>query len=262
MESNEVEAITNNVLGTRNVVEAAVADGGRALRADLHRQGGQPHQRHGRVEARGGAAGHARGAGARPRERQEQRACLPLAALRGAVRQRAGQPGQRGAVLPAADRRGRAGDGHRTPRCTRYFMTIPEAVQLVLQAAALGKGGEVFVLDMGEPVRIVDLAHDLIRLSGLEAGTRHRDRVYTGLRPGEKLFEELFLENEDYSRTRHEKIFVCRNGAERVEGESSQVAVDALIAAAQRGRGGGGAAAACRSWCRSIGERHGDTVMG
>ena len=78
--------------------------------------------------------------------------------------------------------------------------------------------------------------------------------MYTGLRPGEKLFEELFLENEDYSRTRHEKIFVCRNGAAHVEGERLQVAVDALIVAAQRGDAGrcGGC---CGWWCRSTGGR-------
>ena len=123
------------------------------------------------------------------------------------------------------------------PDMRRYFMTIPEAVQLVLQAAVIGKGGEVFALDMGEPVRIADLAHDLIRLSGLEAG-HDIEVMYTGLRPGEKLFEELFLENEDYSRTRHEKIFVCQNGAERVEGERLKVEVDTLVAAAQRGEAG------------------------
>ena len=86
-------------------------------------------------------------------------------------------------------------------------MTIPEAVQLVLQAAVLGQGGEVFMLDMGEPVKIVDLARDLIELSGLEVG-RDIDIAFTGMRPGEKLFEELFIPGETYQRTAHHKIFV------------------------------------------------------
>ncbi len=94
------------------------------------------------------------------------------------------------------------------PDMVRYFMTIPEAVQLVMQAGALGEGGEIFMLDMGEPVKIVDLARDLIELSGLEEG-RDLDIEFTGLRPGEKLFEEMFLEGEDYKRTWHQKIFIA-----------------------------------------------------
>lgn len=92
-------------------------------------------------------------------------------------------------------------------RVIRYFMTIPEATQLVLQAGCLGKGGDIFVLDMGEPVRILDLAIHLIRLSGL---TPHEDIeiCYTGLRPGEKLFEELLIEGEGVLPTSHEKIRV------------------------------------------------------
>ena len=93
------------------------------------------------------------------------------------------------------------------PEMTRYFMTIPEASQLVLQAAAMGKGGEIFILDMGEPVKIVDLARDLIRLSGLNPDV-DIDIVFTGIRPGEKLFEELSTSQEHMTHTAHDKIFV------------------------------------------------------
>ncbi len=92
---------------------------------------------------------------------------------------------------------------------TRYFMTIPEAVSLVIQAAAMGNGGEVFVLDMGEPVKIVDLAKDMIRLSGLELG-RDIEIVFTGMRPGEKLHEEIFFDEESMVATRHNRIYVSR----------------------------------------------------
>jgi FlaA1/EpsC-like NDP-sugar epimerase len=88
---------------------------------------------------------------------------------------------------------------------SRYFMLIPEAAGLILQAGAMGEGGEVFVLDMGEPVKIVDLAKNLIRLSGKELGV-DAEIVYTGLRPGEKLHEELVIEGEDVVRTTHPKV--------------------------------------------------------
>jgi FlaA1/EpsC-like NDP-sugar epimerase len=91
------------------------------------------------------------------------------------------------------------------PEMCRYFMTIPEASQLVLQASSIGKGGEVFVLDMGEPVKIVDLARNLILLSGFQPD-RDIKIEYTGLRPGEKLFEELNLQDEHFERTSHTKI--------------------------------------------------------
>jgi len=93
------------------------------------------------------------------------------------------------------------------PEIERFFMTIPEASQLVLQAAAMGKGGEIFVLDMGEPVRIVDLARDLVRLSGL--GIDDIEIVFSGLRPGEKLYEELYFNDEEMQSTPHPKLFVA-----------------------------------------------------
>lgn len=94
---------------------------------------------------------------------------------------------------------------------TRYFMTIPEAAQLVLQAGAYAEGGEIFVLDMGEPVKIYDLAENLIRLSGLEPGKDIKIEV-TGLRPGEKLYEELLMNEEGLTETKHKKIFIGKPG--------------------------------------------------
>lgn len=93
------------------------------------------------------------------------------------------------------------------PEITRYFMTIPEAVQLVIQAGAMTKGGEIFVLDMGEPVKIVDLAKNLIKLSGFEEDVDICIE-FTGLRPGEKLYEELLMSEEGLTDTSHEKIFI------------------------------------------------------
>lgn len=93
------------------------------------------------------------------------------------------------------------------PEATRYFMLIPEAVQLILQATALGKGGEIFVLDMGEPVKIYDLARDLIKFSGLRPGT-DIEIEFIGLRPGEKLYEELLTREEGLTKTVYDKIFV------------------------------------------------------
>jgi FlaA1/EpsC-like NDP-sugar epimerase len=95
------------------------------------------------------------------------------------------------------------------PDMRRFFMTIPEASQLVLQAATMGKGGEIFILDMGEPVRIVDLAEDLIRLSGLRPG-EDVEIQFSGVRPGEKLYEELSVADESADKTYHPKIFVGR----------------------------------------------------
>lgn len=113
------------------------------------------------------------------------------------------------------------------PEISRYFMTIAEAGQLILQAAVLGEGGEIFVLDMGQPVRISYLAEQLVRLAGKEPG-RDIDIVYTGLRPGEKLFEELFHADESYANTGHEKIFLARNGMANVD------ELESLVQAAER----------------------------
>jgi FlaA1/EpsC-like NDP-sugar epimerase len=120
--------------------------------------------------------------------------------------------GSRGSVLPLFLDQLKHGEAltvtHKEMK--RYFMTIPEAVSLVLQAAVIGNDGEVMVLDMGEPVRLLEFAEELIRLHGLEPYKDIDVRV-TGLRPGEKLFEEILTAEEGTDASRHEKIFVARN---------------------------------------------------
>ena len=115
------------------------------------------------------------------------------------------------------------------PEVTRYFMTIPEAVQLIVQAGALGRGGEIFVLKMGQPVRIADLARDLIVLSGKDPA--EIEIRFTGLRPGEKLYEELITAGEDVLETGHDKIMVLRSEKVQIERDEK---LEALLRAARR----------------------------
>ena len=119
--------------------------------------------------------------------------------------------GSRGSVVPLFKKQIASGGPVTVthPKVIRYFMTIPEAVQLVIQAGALAKGGEIFILDMGDPVKIDDLARDMIRLSGLTPG-EDIEIKYTGLRPGEKLYEELLLSEEGITATKHDRIFVAK----------------------------------------------------
>jgi FlaA1/EpsC-like NDP-sugar epimerase len=118
------------------------------------------------------------------------------------------------------------------PEIYRYFMTIPESVQLIMQAGAMGQGGEIFILDMGEPVRIVDLARDMISLSGLDPDKDIRIE-FTGLRPGEKLFEELLTSGEEIKSTLHEKIKVA--GSESVNWSLLLDKVDGLLGSLTNG---------------------------
>ncbi|GAB6095164.1 nucleoside-diphosphate sugar epimerase/dehydratase [Desulfatiferula olefinivorans] len=126
--------------------------------------------------------------------------------------------GSAGSVLPLFKRQiERGGPVTVThPEVTRYFMTIPEAAQLILQAGAMGEGGEIFILDMGEPIKIDHIARDLIRLSGLEPGKDIRID-YVGLRPGEKLYEELITEGEGIVPTEHKKIMVLRGEVQNLQ---------------------------------------------
>lgn len=119
--------------------------------------------------------------------------------------------GSRGSVIPNFKQQIAAGGPVTVthPEMVRYFMTIPEAVQLVIQAGGLARGGEVFILDMGKPVKIVDLANDLIRLSGFEPGVDIQIQ-YSGIRPGEKLFEELLTKEEGITSTKHNRIFISK----------------------------------------------------
>lgn len=204
MEMNVADAVTNNVLGTRTLIEASIAAGVQHFVLISTDKAVRPSS--------------VMGATKRVAELIVQDAATRTGRAYVAVRF-GNVLGSRGSVVPLFQQQ-IANGGPVTvthPEMRRYFMTIPEAVQLVLQAAALGQGGEIFVLDMGEPVRIVDLAKDLIRLSGLEP--EHDIEIrFTGMRPGEKLYEELFDPSENHRRTKHEKIFVSVNGQGDVPG--------------------------------------------
>jgi FlaA1/EpsC-like NDP-sugar epimerase len=202
MECNVEDAITNNVIGTLNVVKAASAGNTDRLVMISTDKAVRP------VNVMGAT------------KRISEMIVLDAAHRTGkafSVVRFGNVLGSRGSVVPLFKRQIALG-GPITithPDMKRYFMTIPEAVHLVLQAAAMGQGGEVFLLNMGQQMRIVDLAEDLIRLSGLEPG-KDIEITYTGIRPGEKLSEDLWEEGTQYQKTPHPDIF-------RVEAEESNI---------------------------------------
>ncbi len=116
------------------------------------------------------------------------------------------------------------------PDATRYFMTLPEAARLVIQSGAMGKNGEIFVLDMGKPVRILDLATEMIRLAGREPGV-DIELQFIDLRPGDKLHEELLSHVEGVRSTRHRKIFIAR--PDRIDPHTLNSAIDDLARLAE-----------------------------
>jgi FlaA1/EpsC-like NDP-sugar epimerase len=216
MEENVVEAITNNVLGTKNVVDASVRSGVKHFVLISTDKAVRPT--------------NVMGATKRVAEHVVHDAAIRH--RRNFVAVRFGNVlGSQGSVVPTFVRQIREG-GPLTvthPEMRRYFMTIPESVQLVLQAASIGKGGELFMLDMGEPVKVVDLARDMIRLSGLEEGV-DIEIEFTGIRPGEKLYEEMFFSHEVAEPTAHPKILRARNALQETLGYAA--AIDEMITAA------------------------------
>jgi FlaA1/EpsC-like NDP-sugar epimerase len=199
MEDNLAEAISNNVLGTRNVLNAAMAVNVEHFVMISTDKAVNPTS--------------IMGASKRVAELLVHQAAQISQKTYLAVRF-GNVLGSRGSVVLTFQQQIAAGGPITVtdPEIRRFFMTIPEAVQLVLQAATLGHGGEVFTLDMGEPIKIVDLARDMIELSGLEVG-QDIDIVFSGLRPGEKLYEEMFIPGEQYERTIHNKIFIACNAS-------------------------------------------------
>ncbi len=219
MELNPEEAITNNVLGTRNLARAATLTGVRRFVMISTDKAVNPSS----------IMGASKRAAERVIQLETERSDTEFATVRfGNVL------GSRGSVVPILKRQiERGGPVTVThPEVTRYFMTIPEAVQLVIQAGAMGGKGSIYVLDMGEPVRIMDLAHSLIRLSGLVPDQDIKITI-TGLRPGEKLQEELLTAEEGTSLTKHARIFMAAQSPPPVPDMDARL--DALIEAAQKG---------------------------
>jgi FlaA1/EpsC-like NDP-sugar epimerase len=257
MELNPSEAITNNVFGTKNLVDLSIKHEVKHFVMISTDKAVNPTS--------------VMGMSKRVAEMVVLRAARNTNRSSFSVVRFGNVLGSRGSVVPVFKKQIESGGPITVthPDINRYFMTIPEAVQLVLQASVMGQGGEIFMLDMGEPVKIVDLAKDLIRLSGYKVGEeiyqvpvnstpfniqladkrartqkQHLDRnskypssnqidiVFTGLRPGEKLFEELLIQGEKCQPTHHKKLFVVKNACGFIP-ESLDLALQKLHHAAE-----------------------------
>ncbi len=222
MEENPAQAVLNNIIGTRNLINLAV-DYGVSYFVNISTDK---------------AVNPTSVMGASKRISEQVVKWGALQAKNGEifVSVRFGNVlGSRGSVIPIFKDQIRSGGPVTVthPDMIRYFMTIPEASQLVLQAAALKENGSIFVLDMGEPVNISDMARDLIRLSGLEPD--HDVKIeYTGIRPGEKMFEELLTAEEGTQMTKYDKVFVAKNGY-AYDAKEFSVKLDELLTLALEG---------------------------
>ncbi|MWJ27519.1 NAD-dependent epimerase/dehydratase family protein [Halomonas sp. ZH2S] len=202
VEFNLVQGVSNNVFGTLHLAKAAMAAGVETFVVVSTDKAVRPT--------------NAMGASKRLTELICQAFAYAQSGTRFCMVRFGNVLGSSGSVVPVFRKQIEQGGPIKVthPDITRYFMTIPEAAQLVIQAGAMGEGGEVFVLDMGEPVRIHDLARNMVRLSGLEVKDAEHPEgdieiVYSGLRPGEKLFEELLI-GHDVSKTRHDRIMTSK----------------------------------------------------
>lgn len=220
METNPEEAVFNNIVGTKNLVRLALAHGVTHFVNVSTDKAVNPSS--------------VMGASKRMAELIVEDAASDATDGQTFVSVRFGNVlGSRGSAVPIFKNQIKNG-GPVTithPEMMRYFMTIPEATQLVLQASALGRNGETYILDMGEPVKVLDLVRDLIRLSGLEPEV-DIPIVFTGIRPGEKLFEELMTVEERQDRTEHDKIFIAKPNP--VAREALERALEVLVEAAIR----------------------------
>ncbi|MFD1731397.1 polysaccharide biosynthesis protein [Deinococcus malanensis] len=218
MEEAPSEAILNNVVGTQNVVELCLEFGvGRLVNVSTDKAVNPTS---------------VMGASKRVAEMVVSAGAARARETQAFVSVRFGNVlGSRGSVVPTFMAQIRAGGPITVthPEMVRYFMTIPEAARLVLQAGGLAENGKVYVLNMGDPVKISDLAHDVIRLSG----ARNVDVVYSGIRPGEKLYEELLTSGEGVGATTHSEIYSAQLG--QVDSQSIGQAVRTLRTYAERG---------------------------